>query len=189
MAPRAVPLEVNRSAEAAAVLARAFHEDDLFAAMFPDRATRQRKIAAYGLWSIRSHLLGGAVVETTSSLRGVCLWQPPGHSSPWWLGVRLLPQTAAFLWALGRDARRNLGWFTHEERRRQAVPRQLHWFLVMLGVEPSFQRCGVGAALALHGLSRADADGVPRGGWCALDREAPPGASAPHDPNMRGVCG
>lgn len=119
------------------------------------------KIEAYSRWTIRSHQLGGAVVESTVSVGGVCLWQPPGRRSPRTLGLRVLPETLRFVWALGPDAPRSLRGFTREERRREALVPGQRGFLVMLGVDPAVQRFGLGAALAPQGLARADADHVP----------------------------
>ncbi len=155
---RVTPAVVDR---AAAVLASAFADDALFLALFPDPLRRPRQVTASCRWTVRSHVAGGAIVETTRSRRGVGIWQPPGHRFPWWLGLRAASDTAAMLRAMGADARRSLGWFSREERQRQALLPRAHWFLVMLGVEPAYQQFGLGAALALYGLDRADRDRVP----------------------------
>jgi ribosomal protein S18 acetylase RimI-like enzyme len=155
---RLSPARIDR---ASAVLASAFGHDDLFVAMFPNEEHRPAQVSAYTAWTVACHQLGGAVVEVTGSLRGVCIWQPPNHSFPWWLGLRTAPETLSMLRAMGRDARRSLGWFANEEAQRQALLPRAHWFLVMLGVLPAHQHYGLGAALALHGLARADQQRVP----------------------------
>jgi ribosomal protein S18 acetylase RimI-like enzyme len=162
-----MPVEIERLApaqmdRASHVLASAFENDELFVPMFQDAKKRPDQVLAYCRWTVASHALGGAVVETTSSLRGVCIWQPPNHSFPWWLGLRTAPAMLSMLRSMGRDAGRALAWFSAEERYRQELlPHRAHWFLVMLGVEPGYQQYGLGAALALHGLARADQQRVP----------------------------
>ena len=39
-------------------------------------------------------------------------------------------------------------------------PREPHWYLPMIGVEPNAQGRGLGAALMRHALERCDRDGV-----------------------------
>jgi ribosomal protein S18 acetylase RimI-like enzyme len=40
-------------------------------------------------------------------------------------------------------------------------PAELHWHLPMIGIHPSHQRRGYGAALLRHGLTLCDEQGVP----------------------------
>ncbi|MDQ3702770.1 MAG: GNAT family N-acetyltransferase [Chloroflexota bacterium] len=47
---------------------------------------------------------------------------------------------------------------------RRAVPGP-HWYLLLLGTDPTQRRTGVGSALVRHGTARADAAGLP----CYLD--------------------
>jgi len=156
-----LPLPSADIDQAGEVLSRAFVTDELFEALFPDPAKRWRQTRAYCRWTLRSHVVAGAVVETTSSGRGVCIWQPPNHRFPWWVGLRTAPDTLAVLRAAGQATARAFGWFAEEERMRRALVPQAHWFLVMLGVDPAAQQYGLGAALALHGLVRADSQRVP----------------------------
>jgi ribosomal protein S18 acetylase RimI-like enzyme len=40
-------------------------------------------------------------------------------------------------------------------------PREPHWYLPLIGVDPACQGRGCGAALMRHALSRCDRDGAP----------------------------
>lgn len=47
------------------------------------------------------------------------------------------------------------------EQMGAAHPKYPHWYLPMIGVEPSRQGSGVGSALMQHSLANCDADGLP----------------------------
>ena len=47
------------------------------------------------------------------------------------------------------------------ELMRQFHPQEPHWYLSMIGVDPSRQGQGLGSALLKAGLQRCDADGLP----------------------------
>jgi ribosomal protein S18 acetylase RimI-like enzyme len=49
-------------------------------------------------------------------------------------------------------------------------PREPHWYLATLGVDPLAQRGGVGSALLAHWLDAVDADATPA--WLETDRQA-----------------
>lgn len=47
------------------------------------------------------------------------------------------------------------------EQMDERHPREPHWFLPLIGVDPSRQGAGIGNALMTHALERCDADGLP----------------------------
>src|SRR5262249_56858034 len=96
---------------------------------------------------------------TDGELLGVARWLPPGKpnvhvgamlraliATP----LRVREATSRFL-AYGRAV---------EQLRAQAVP-EPHWYLAGIGVDPPFQRRGVGGALLEPGLAAAAAAGLP----------------------------
>jgi ribosomal protein S18 acetylase RimI-like enzyme len=84
------------------------------------------------------------------------LWAPPGK---WRLGawgqVRMLPD---FIRLFGRRlplASRGLNLVEAHH------PRELHWYLAVLGTEPACQGQGIGSALMAPILERCDREGLP----------------------------
>jgi ribosomal protein S18 acetylase RimI-like enzyme len=147
----------ERFGEASDVLARAFHDDPAWVWLVPDAQRRARLLP--WLFRIGFDVTAADVYVTQGPLLGAARWLPPGRSTmrvaatlralvttPLRLGVA----TAPFL-AYGRAV----------EQMRADVARGPHWYLAGIGVEPSAQRRGVGAALLEPGVSAAAASRVP----------------------------
>ena len=98
---------------------------------------------------------GGA--WATADLQGGALWTPPGRLE-WTLGEQLR-EAAALLPGLGlggaRRARRLYRLF------RANHPREPHYYLDTLSIDPAHQRRGYGSALMAPLLERADAERMP----------------------------
>lgn len=146
--------------EVVVATARAFWPDPMFAYFARSHAHHHRFLPA---------LLGPVVADarahgevwvarTARGVAGSASWLAPGATP------RSLPRelriargaVGAFAWA--RNRRRALGALTEVERRH---PREPHWYLALLGVDPRFQGQGIGAALVGPVLDRCDAEGVP----------------------------
>jgi GNAT superfamily N-acetyltransferase len=147
--------------EASVVAARAFHVDPFFEWLVPGEAKRARGLALF----FRSALsILGPDAEVTGARRadgrlvGVSAWVPPGGYPPPALaqaremfgGLRALALTPAriapglrYLLAIDR-----------------AHPRDPLWYLLLLVVDPTAQRAGIGGRLHRPGLERADEQGV-----------------------------
>jgi len=90
--------------------------------------------------------------DTAAGFCGAGLWLPPG----------VHPDGAA-LEELFRDTAQaeNLGdLLATFEKMDEWHPEEPHWYLPMIGVDPSAQGRGVGGALMRHAIARADEDGV-----------------------------
>jgi ribosomal protein S18 acetylase RimI-like enzyme len=100
---------------------------------------------------------GGAFAAGTAhrvgQFAGAALWLPPG----------LHPDEAAMQATLERSlpaARlREIG--AVFERMRGHHPREPHWYLPVIGVDPAHQNQGHGSALLRHALAQCDRDGMP----------------------------
>ena len=162
MTPTVVALPRDGWMKVAPGMARAFQQEPMFVAGFPDPHRRLEKVEAFMRWLYRESLLGGAVVESTPSMSAVAVWEPPGHKESAVTYVQTAPQAVAFIRRTDRgDLRRFLGLVTRMQRRRRTLLPEPHWYLGMLGVDPDSQRFGLGALLARHGVARADATGTP----------------------------
>ena len=156
-----VRLPEERLAEASAVLARAFQDDPAWSWVFPN----PRRRAALLPWLFLTGFeIADAEVWTVDGdvLVGVSRWLPPGkpnvHVGPMLRALVATPlrvrEATSRFFAYGRAV---------EAMRAEAVP-EPHWYLAGIGVDPSHQRQGIGAALLAKGTEAADAAGLP----CAL---------------------
>lgn len=96
-------------------------------------------------------------VVTTEDLTGVAVWEPPGRRGDGRL--REVWRIPGFVRSVGW--RRLMTVSTGVGAMAAKRPRQPHWYLADLAVDPALQSRGLGSALLEHGLRRADADGVP----------------------------
>src|ERR1700674_2000388 len=144
---------------AAAMLARAFHDDPLMRYTIPDPDERARLLPPMYATMLRFGMLAGEVHATADALDGVAIWMPP--NAKWTRenmeasGMHEIPTL------IGDDA---------YQRYREVVGREWQarerdmtdpcWYLFLLGVEPSRQRQGLGSALMRPILERADTDRI-----------------------------
>lgn len=148
------PLPPHAVRGAAAVMARAFHDDPGWAWIIRDGERRRRVLPFVFQRALRLEA-GRGDVFTAAGGAGVAVWVRPG--TPWataWRNFR------AGLWQLPlllhRDERRRL-------RRYLAVNAELHgavvfgqhWYLTGLGVDPPRQRQGIGGQLLAWGVEQA----------------------------------
>jgi ribosomal protein S18 acetylase RimI-like enzyme len=154
------PNEVN----SAGVLARAFFDDPAWLWAVPDDERRARVLPWFFRAAIRYGRLAGEV-QVSAQQDGAAILLPPDRprlSSPRLVRVGLLQMP--FRAGLGGFSRFLTMWRTLEKRHDADVgPR--HWYVWLLGVDPSSQRQGVGSALLSSICERADRDRVP----CYLD--------------------
>lgn len=150
-------LDPERLAEASTVLARAFQDDPAWVWLIPDAEKRRRLLP--WLFRIGFDVTAADVWTTSGMIRGAARWLPPGRppmrvgptlralvTTPFRLGTAIAP-----FFAYGRAV---------EALRTEAMP-DPHWYLAGIGVEPSAQRRGIGAALLEPGLTAASRAGLP----------------------------
>ena len=141
---------------AARTLARAFAEDPVMSWLTGNRPARFARVAQgfFAEEARRMSALGGGWI--TADGNGAALWSPPGT---WNIGLldtlRLLPSSARLYGTRLPRAGRALA--SMEEKH----PREPHWYLSILGTDPSSQGKGLGSALLAPVLARCDRDGLP----------------------------
>ena len=148
-----------RAKEAVEVLTRAFAEDPMYVHMFPVRAARTRPMRGMMRMIVAYTLVYGELY-TTRDVSGVACWLPPGETE-----VRPLRSAAAgwhslrsFLLLRPSSMLRALSLFGYMEATHRQLITEPHWYLWDIAVEPAFQGQGVGRALVLPVLKRADRD-------------------------------
>jgi GNAT superfamily N-acetyltransferase len=141
----------------AAVMGRAFEDDPPFVWMLPDARTRQARAGRFFGTVMRSEALAYGAVEVASLgdvIVGGTIWYPPGR---WTSGVQLRT-----LLGFARAFGRRLGPAAALERALVlAHPRDPHWYLLAVGVDPAHQGSGVAGPLLRSRLARCDQAGEP----------------------------
>jgi GNAT superfamily N-acetyltransferase len=144
----------------AAVLARAFHEDPPLLWLLPDQATRLSRVTRIfaAIIGIESLQHGGVdLAFSGGEILGGAIWLPPGQWRPGFrVQIRALPSHARALRAalLGRAARM-------DRAMAEAHPKEPHWYLKAIGVDPAWQGRDVAGQLLRSRLKHCDQDGLP----------------------------
>jgi ribosomal protein S18 acetylase RimI-like enzyme len=138
----------------AAALARAFHDDPVTGWFWPP-GPRQldwfERFFAFRLRSVLSH----DEIWTTDDLAGAAVWAEPGR---WKLGPLDNLRLVRFAPSIGRRIPAVLRGMQAVEH---AHPTEPHWYLAVLGTEPSRQGEGIGSALLEPVLADCDENDVP----------------------------
>lgn len=156
-----IELPEERLEEAAALLARSFHDDPNHVHFFPDEGTRARALPREFALVCRDALGLGHVYAASrdGELVGVAAWLPPG-GFPLSLRrqLRAVPDMVRILAAAPRSSRRLLQFTASATRMHPAQP---YWYLLVVGVEPAMQGLGIGTRLLAPVFARADEEGLP----------------------------
>jgi GNAT superfamily N-acetyltransferase len=140
----------------AGVLARAFHDDPAFSWVL--RADQRRmKILEQGFeLFLRRIWLEQEQTYTTAGTVAVAVWERPNEwKVPVGRQLRMLP---AMVKVFGRHLPRVLRALTVLERKH---PREPHYYLAFIGVEPEWQGRGLGGAVLAPVLKRCDDERMP----------------------------
>ncbi len=139
------------------MLARAFFDDPAWVWLLPDAAKRERLLP--WLFRIGFDVTAADVYATPGPLLGAARWLPPGRTA-----VRVgatLKALATTPFKLGAATAPFLSYGRAVEQMRADTARGPHWYLAGIGVDPSAQRQGIGAALLQPGLAGASREGLP----------------------------
>ena len=143
----------------AAVMARAFYDDPPFVWLLPNPATRLRRLARLftTIAGVEALPYGGVDVACSGEeILGAAIWLPPGRHEPT-LTEKI--RAAPGHWRAVSTAEIRAARMGHALSR--AHPRQPHWYLKAVGVDPPGQGRGVASLLLRSRLARCDEDGRP----------------------------
>ncbi len=169
---RPVPLDPAHVEEAAGVLVRSFADDPGVRFVLPDAAERERHAPSLAQAAVRYALRRGTPLTTPGAVRGAALWFPPDAVAPTDDDLEATG-LAAVPGVIGADAWRRLKrLLEHLDALHPRYAPEPHWYLAMLGVDPTWQRRGIGEALMRPVFAAAD-----RAGLCCY-LEAPTKANA-----------
>ena len=155
-----VPLDPEHVEDAAGVLLRSFAADPGLCFVLPDATDRDRLGPSLARAVVRYAVRCGAPLVTPDAVRGVALWFPPDAPAPT-DGDLAETGLAAVPAQVGPEAwRRFKRLLDHLDALHPRHAPEPHWYLAMLGVDPAWQRQGIGEALMRPVFAAADHAGV-----------------------------
>jgi GNAT superfamily N-acetyltransferase len=153
------PAEKADVRDLSGVLGRAFYDDPVMMWMLPNNNARAKSLPCAFAIMARHHFLAGGGAEVASSdgvIGGATLWDPPGR---WKMTPReewlMKP---GFIWAFRGRA---LVGEQVMEIMKDKHPEEPHWYLMLIGSDPTVRGKGFGQALMHSRLDRCDAEGAP----------------------------
>jgi GNAT superfamily N-acetyltransferase len=161
-----VPIDIDvrfsRKADVKALsrtLARAFYEDPIMMWLLPDDPRRAKVLPRMFAAMTRHHFLRGGGVEVATrgaDIGAATLWDPPGK----WKQTRreelLMMPTLMWSFRSRAQAAQQL-----VELMKQCHPEEPHWYLAVIGSDPTVRGAGFGQALMRSRLDRCDAEHAP----------------------------
>ncbi|GFG50895.1 GNAT family N-acetyltransferase [Mycolicibacterium agri] len=143
----------------AKVLARAFYDDPVMRYMVPDDKLRARALPPMFAAMTRHHFYsrGGSEVATRDGTIGAAtLWDPPGQRrSSRWEELRMMPTMVFYLRSCAERYQ------VLNRAMEEAHPHEPHWYLMVIGSDPTVRGAGFGQALMRSRLDRCDGERVP----------------------------
>jgi ribosomal protein S18 acetylase RimI-like enzyme len=140
-------------------LGRAFYDDPIMMWMLPNAAQRAKSLPRMFAAMTRHHFLagGGAEVATNGSgIGAAALWDPPGRWKQSGRDELLMMPTVIWAFRSRVPAARQV-----MEIMKREHPEEPHWYLAVIGSDPTVRGAGFGQALMRSRLDRCDAEHAP----------------------------
>lgn len=142
--------------QAAATLARAFHDDPLICFLLPDEASRPQKMPRLFKLLFKLGLPYGCC-DVTSGCEAVALWRPPGKwEIPFY---QYILNAGEFIGVFGLSGARLVTATMDIIEKRH--PHQPHYYLQAIGTDTAKQGKGYGGVVIRRQLAVADAARMP----------------------------
>ena len=159
MSPQARPARKDDVRELSRTLARAFYDDPVMIWLLPDAKARTEQLCRLFTTMTRHHHLGRGGVEVACDGPGVgaaALWDPPNQ----WQETRRaqLAMTPTFIRVFGLRSMRGRA---VQELMKGVHPEEPHWYLAVIGSDPTVRGRGFGQVLMRSRLDRCDAEYCP----------------------------
>jgi GNAT superfamily N-acetyltransferase len=159
VSPQARPARKENVGELSRTLARAFYDDPVMIWLLPDEKARTEQLCRLFTTMTRHHHLGRGGVEVAYDGPGVgaaALWDPPNQ----WLETRRaqLAMTPTFIRVFGLRSMRGRA---VQELMKDVHPEEPHWYLAVIGSDPTVRGRGFGQVLMRSRLDRCDAEYCP----------------------------
>jgi GNAT superfamily N-acetyltransferase len=159
VAPQARPARKDNVRELSRTLARAFYDDPVMIWLLPDEKARTAHLRRLFVTMTRHHHLARGGVEVACDGPGIgaaALWDPPDQ----WQETRRgqLTMTPTFIRVFGLRSMRGRA---VQELMKRVHPEEPHWYLAVIGSDPSVRGKGFAHALMTSRLDRVDAEHAP----------------------------
>lgn len=153
-------LDPDRRSEAIAAVSRAFWPDPLFGFFARDEVQEHRVLPIFLGALLRDSLAHGQVWATVESDRvvGAASWLPPGSVPRSRAREAQIYMACARALLTCRNRRMGIRLLDAVERSHPPEP---HWYLALLGIDPTRQRRGLGGDLLAPVLDRCDHEVEP----------------------------
>jgi GNAT superfamily N-acetyltransferase len=152
----------SNHAEIVAVLSRAFWDDPLFDFLSAGNLLKEYcvlpRVFRTAMTDFRSHAAELYVADVSGKPRSFAGWLGPG-AFPRSRAERVTRDLRAAALLLTLRNRRSAAALLREVERRH--PTEDHWYLALLGTDPSVQGKGLGSALLRPVLQRCDVEATP----------------------------
>ncbi|MFW9823033.1 MAG: GNAT family N-acetyltransferase [Candidatus Thorarchaeota archaeon] len=145
-------IPLNKGAE---VISKAFHDDPLYAYIIPDESDRIKYFPYIFKAYIWYCLHFGEVYASSSNLEGIALWVPSEFAY-------ITPERSkkcgdeVFFYVLGKKYLERLSVTAHPNKVHEELMKEPHIYLMVIAVDPEFQRKGYGKKLLLPMMKRLD---------------------------------
>ena len=159
VAPQTRPACKDDVRDLSQVLARAFYDDPVMMWLLPKQRARTAQLRRLFAAMTRHHhlALGGVeVARDGPSIGAAALWDPPNH----WQETRraMLLMSPTFIRVFGLRSAQGQA---VQELMKRAHPEEPHWYLAVIGSDPTVRGKGFGQALMRSRLDRCDAEYCP----------------------------
>ena len=145
--------------EMSRTLGRAFQHDPVMRWLIPDEVVRRRRLTRFFATLTRYHHLAAGGIEVArkaSAIGAAALWDPPGR----WQYTQLEKCRAVPGLMSSFGIRIGMS-FEVNSRMERVHPVEPHWYLAVIGSDPTLRGDGFGQALMRSRLDRCDAEHVP----------------------------
>jgi GNAT superfamily N-acetyltransferase len=159
VAPSARPARKDDVRELSRTLARAFYDDPVMVWLLPDDEARTAHLYRLFATMTRHHHLGRGGVEVACdgpAIGAAALWDPPNQ----WEETRWaqLAMTPSFIRVFGLRSMRGRA---VQDMMKRVHPEEPHWYLGVIGSDPTVRGKGFGQVLMHSRLDRVDAEHAP----------------------------
>jgi ribosomal protein S18 acetylase RimI-like enzyme len=156
-----IELTRDKIRPASQMLSRAFQESPVYIYAYPNADIRKKNLPRAFESVLRYGMKYGRVTTTSDRMEGVLVWTRPESMKMtvgrMWRSGALWPAVRIGIRASVRMSRIN---DFIEKKHRELAPFD-HWYLLLLGVDPVYQRKGYGGRLLRSMLVAADVAGLP----------------------------